>query len=316
MPDIIQNVTDAMQSHLSFVQSQTAHREAAVYRMQYPDLDYASLIPVETSVNPWIKTVEYLSMDGVGKAEWISGNGKDMPTVGISMEKHEESVYTAGIGYSYGLEEVNQAAMLGISLGSEQATMANRAYREMTYNIAMSGDTAKGYTGLFNTASIPVLTLPADGTGSTTTWSTKTNDQVLRDLNLMITTVHATTNTIAMPNTLLMSPTRLQYLITTRLGDTETTLFDFFMKTNVYTAQTGQRLTVRGVRGMDTIGVGSTQRMLAYRRAPDVLKMHLPMPHRFMPVQIEGLQYTIPGIFRVGGVDVRLPKECLYADGF
>ena len=316
MSPINMNMTDAMQSHLSFVQSQTAHIETGVYRIQYPEIDFAALIPVETSVNPWIKTVEYYSMDGRGKAEWISGNGKDMPTVGIAMNKHEESVYTAGIGYSYGFEEINQAAMLGVSLANEGATMANRAYREMTYNIALTGDTTKGYTGLFNTPTIPVLVLPNDGAGPSILWADKTNDQVLRDLNLMITSVFINTNTVAMPNTLLMSHARLQYLVQTRLGDTETTLFDFFMKTNVYTAQTGQRMVVRGVRGLDTAGVGSTQRMISYRRAPDVMKMHLPMPHRFMPVQIEGLQYTVPGVFRIGGLDVRLPKECLYADAF
>jgi hypothetical protein len=39
------------------------------------------------------------------------------------------------------------------------------------------------------------------------------------------------------------------------------------------------------------------------------------MPHRFLPVQIEGLQFTIPGIFRLGGLDVKLPNAIRYGDG-
>lgn len=309
------NMNDAMQSHLDFVLSQTTEVESTVYRIQYPEVDFQDIVPVVTSANPWVKSVTYMSIDGRGKAKWINGNGKDMPVVGISMDKFETQVHTAGIGYSYGYEDVNQAAMLGISLSSEEAVYANRAYREMLYDIAMEGDTEKGFEGLYNNSDVPDLTIPADGTGSSALWSTKTPDQIIRDLNAMITGVFNNTNTVGMADTLLMSHERFQYLASTRMTDSQTTIMEFFMRTNVYTAMTGRRLDVRGRRGLSTAGAGGTQRMISYRRSPEVLKMHLPMPHRFLPVQIEGLQYTVPGIFRVGGLDVRLPQEMLYGDG-
>ena len=56
--------------------------------------------------------------------------------------------------------------------------------------------------------------------------------------------------------------------------------------------------------------------MVAYCKAPDVLKMHVPMPFRFLPAWQSGpISFEIPGIFRLGGLDIRLPKAVRYLDG-
>jgi hypothetical protein len=56
--------------------------------------------------------------------------------------------------------------------------------------------------------------------------------------------------------------------------------------------------------------------MVAYRRDPAVLKMHIPMPHRFMPIwQTAPLVFDVPGIFRLAGLEIRRPKSVRYTDG-
>jgi len=309
------NFNDAMQANLGFVTSQTSMIESGVYRNRYPELDYASMIPVETAGNEWIKSVTYFSMDQAGKADWINGNGKDMPVVGVEMEKHETQVYSAGIGYSYGFEEVNQARMLGISLDAEKAGAARRAYEEMIYRIAFLGDTAKGFEGLFSYTGVPTQSIAADGTGSSALWSAKTGDLINRDVNAMLIGMNSATSTVEMANTLILPIERYQTIASTRLGDTNLTVLEFIRMNNVYTAMTGAPLDIRGMRGLTAVGAGGTARMIAYRRAPDVLKLHIPMAHRFLPVQTEGLQFTVPGIFRLGGLDIRLPKAVRYGDG-
>jgi len=306
---------DAMQASLGFAQKQTSHIEAGVYRFRYPELDYASLIPVETSAGEFVKSVTYHSMDGAGAAKWLNGNGKDVPVVGMQMEKHETAVHTAGIGYSYGYEEVNQARMLGIPLDGEKARIARRAYEEMVYDVALNGDSNKNFEGLYGYTGVPSATATADGTGSTATWSTKTPDQIIRDVNAILTGIVTATKETELADTLILPTERFNSIASTRLTDTNMTILEFIQRANVYTAQTGQQLTIRGKRGLLTKGSGSTARMIAYRRAPDVLKLHIPMVHRFFPVQIEGFQFTIPGMFRLGGLDVRLPKAVSYIDG-
>lgn len=309
---------DAMQASLGFAQKQTSHIEAGVYRFKYPELDYASLVPVDTSAGEFVKSVTYYSMDGAGAAKWLNGNGKDVPVVGSQMEQHETAVHTAGIGYSYGYEEVNQARLLGIALDGEKARIARRAYEEMVYDVALNGDADKNFEGLYDYSGVPAASVTADGTGNggtDTDWAFKNPDQIIRDVNSLLTGIVTATKETELADTLILPTERFNYIASTRLTDTNMTILEFIQKANVYTAQTGQQLTIRGKRGLLTKGAGTTARMIAYRRAPDVLKLHIPMPHRFFPVQLDGFQFTIPGMFRLGGLDVRLTKAISYGDG-
>lgn len=301
---------DAMQGNLGFVTSQTAHIETGVYKARFPQIRYPGLIPVDYSAPEWIKTVDYYSMDISGVAGWTADRASDINVVGVELGKSSSTVYMADIGYDYGLEEVNQALMLGMNLPGEKATAARVVYERTVDNIAFTGDTAKGWKGLFNSSAV---TAASATTGS---WGASVNeDLILADINELLTGVFTATNEIAMADTVLMPSTSLQFIASARLGDTGQTILEFIQRANAYTAETGQPLTIRGMRGLETAGAGDTKRMVAYRRSPEVLKMHIPMRHRFLPVQIMGLTYKVPGIFRLGGLDIRLPKEVRYSDG-
>lgn len=306
-------VGDAMQANLGFVESQTAYVEAGVYRMRFPAIRYPGLIPVDYSAPEWIKTVTYYSMDIAGTAEWIADRASDIPVVGTQLEQHNTGVYMAGIGYDYGLEEVNQALMLGMNLPGEKAAAARLIYERTVDNIAFGGDTEKGFEGLFNNSSVTAIS------AATGAWEggVTTEDQILADVNELLSGVFTATNEVAMADTLILPSTALQFIASKRLGDGNGTLtiLEFLQRANVYTAETGNQLTIRGMRGLETAGAGATRRMVAYRRSPEVLKMHIPMRHRFLPVQIVGLTFKVPGIFRLGGLDIRLPKEVRYSDG-
>lgn len=300
------------QAALGFVQSQTAHIESQVYQIRYPDIQYPQLVPVDVSAHPFAKTVEYYSSDKFGAAEWINGNADDIPLAGTEMAKHQTAVHTAAIGYAYGWEEINQAQMLGINLTADYAMAARRAYEEMVDRVALWGDASKGFQGLFDNSNVPI-TPPQNGT-----WDgvSVTGDAILEDVNAALAAIHLNTNTVAMADTLILPWSRMHLISTKRLGDTNMTVLEFLRTNNIYTANTGQPLLIRGVRGLDTVGGSGTPRMIAYRRSPDVLKLHIPMPHRFLPVHQAGpLRFEVPGVFRLGGLDIRLPQEVTYVDG-
>ncbi|MDG1418879.1 MAG: DUF2184 domain-containing protein, partial [Maricaulis sp.] len=65
-----------------------------------------------------------------------------------------------------------------------------------------------------------------------------------------------------------------------------------------------------------TAGQGSVARLVAYRRSPEVLTLHMPLPFQFLPLWQSGpTTWEVPGILRLGGLDVRLPREMRYLDG-
>lgn len=302
------------QANLGFVISQTSHIERQVQEVAYEGLVYADLIPVSTEAHPFAKTVTYFYMDKAGQADWINGNSNDIPVVGLNMSKEEEPIYTAAIGYNVGFEEVGQARMLGYNLTAEHAITAARVAEEMCDRVALIGDTGKGLKGLLNNNTIDSVAFPA-GAGSTTSFETMTPDEILTRVNSLLSGMVTGTRGIENADTLLMPLSTFTHLSTRRLTDTNMTVLAFIRANNVYTALTGRPLDIRGLTDLETIASGS-KRMIAYRRSPDVLKFHLPMPHQFLPPQVSGLNVIVPGVMRMGGTNIRRPKAVRYATGF
>lgn len=298
------------QAALGFVESQTMYIEREVNEVIYGDIIYPGLIPVDTSAPDWIKTVAYKSADKRGKANWIEGDADDIPMASTSLALQETQVHMAGIGYGYGLEEISQAMMVGYDLSGDEAMAARRAYEEMVERVALLGDESKGFEGLFDHSKVPT------GTAKNGNWNDATADQILDDFNQSMIQQDTDTLGTSVADTVILPRDKWQLLMTRKASDlAEKSILTYIMENNILTAMTGRRLDIRGVGQLSKQGAGKTGRMISYRKSPDVLKMHIPMPHRFLRVrQVGPLRWEIPGIFRLGGVDIRRPAEIRYLD--
>jgi len=307
-------MVDAQQA-LGFAVSQTSYIEQQVVETQYPDIQYPALIPVDTSANEWAKSVTYYSSDKVGRAGWFHHYAKDIHVADIERTKNEVGIEMADIGYRWTLEELGQAMMIpGTNLSSDRAAAAVRAYEEFVDDAALRGKAEKSMYGIINYPGITSV-LAGIETGHTV-WNLKTADAILADVNNALTGLYVETLTVEMADTILLPIAAMTLIATKRIPDTTMTVAQFLKLNNVYTDITGRPLTIRGVRGLETAGQNGSGRMIAYRRAPDVIKMHIPMTHRFLPVWQTGpLVFDIPGIFRIAGVEIRRPKAVRYVDG-
>ncbi|PSM18228.1 major capsid family protein [Nitratireductor sp. StC3] len=313
------NLNDAQQA-FGFLVSQTAHIEQEVYKTQYPDYDYASLVPVDSSANEWAKVVTFFSMDMVGAAQWQSGSAFDIPFADVERAKFDHSIHMAAIGYQYNLEEINTARLAGMGLTSDKADAARMSYAQFMYNLVFTGNSEKNMDGVLDYSGVTATNAAADGNSnggsSSTYWAHKTPAQIIAEFNGVLSAVYEGTETVEMADTVLLPVGVMTYLGSTPLNSTsDTTLLTFIRANNVYTQVTGQPLTIRAQRGLATVAAGSKGRMAAYKRDPKVLKLHLPMPHRFLPIWQNGpMNFVIPGIFRTGGVEIRRPKAVRYLD--
>jgi hypothetical protein len=303
---------------ISFLTPQLYRIEAEVYSIKYPSFDISRFMTIDTSGDMWdVGTVVY-SMDKVGQAEFMAGGAFDMPYASTLMDQKTRNFHLAAIGYEWNTQEMQRAAKLGRSLSSDKAQAAVQASDRFIYGIAMTGKTPrgeneKGWTGFINNASAPSAQVAADGTGSTRTWSTKTPDQILRDINEALTAVETGTGETHIANTLALPTSSYNYIATTRVGQGDGTILAFLMANNV----AGESLTIVKSRELETAGTGGTKRMIAYDNNPQVLKFMLPGAHQFLPAfQKSSLVYEVGGIMNVGGVDVRLPKAIVYRDSF
>lgn len=310
-----QYTRDMQQQAMSFLVSQLTYIEPTVYRIQYPELLYPKLIPVDTTGDEWAKSITFFSVDMVGRADWFNSAANDVPLADITREKHEVGIEMAAIGYRYNVEELAQSMKLSINLGTERAAAARRAYEEFVNNVALYGDTRKGWAGLTNSTVIPIITV-SGGTWATKAGATTTAMLIAADVNGALTNVWASSLTVELADTLLLPLQQMTLLANVQVPNTTMNVLEWISKNNMYTQQTGQQLTILGLRGLDTAGSGGTGRMIAYRRNPEVLKLHVPMPHRFIQVWQRGpLVFDVPGIFRLGGVEIRRPGAMRYVDG-
>ncbi len=305
---------DAPQAALGFLVSQVSHIENTVWEHVYPEITYQEVVPVTNEADEWVKTVTYYSSNKRGAARFLAGRARDIPMSGVDMEQHETQVEMAGAGYDYSLEEINQARRLGMNLANMGAMAARRSYEELTEDVAFVGNTDKGFTGLFNTAGITVVNAP-NGAAAASEWSAKTPDEILLDINTILSGAWTNSLGIEMCNTLLIPLAQFADIVTRRLGpDSETTIFEYVMKKNIYTVKTGKPLDIRAMHQLAGAGGGSTDRAVAYNKDPSVLVMHVPMPLKFLAPQQIGLVFAIPGIFRLGGLDIRRPGAFRYLD--
>lgn len=303
------------QQAMGFLVSQTSSIESQVVEIQYPDIQYSQLIPVDTSANEWAKSVTYYSVDKTGKAGWFAARAKDIHVADVDRAKHEVGIEMADIGYRYDLEELGQAMMIpGTNLSADRAAAALRAYEEFVDDVALRG---KGEKAMFGIMNYPGITTVLAGIQSGhTTWDQKDVDAISKDINDALTGVYVASLTVEMADTLLLPVGALTILGTKRVPNTINSVMDFIRQNNVYTQTTGRPLTIRALRGLESAGQNGSGRMIAYRRDPAVLKMHIPMTHRFLPVfQTAPLVFDVPGIFRIAGLEVRRPGAVRYVDG-
>lgn len=301
--------TDA-QVGLAFLTPQLHRIETEVYQTKYPSFDYASLMTVNTDGDMWdVGTLVY-SMDTVGQANFIAGKGSDMPYADFTKDQKTRAFHLAGIGYEWSIQELQRAAKLGRSLSADKAMSASKTAEAFLWNIALYGNTEKGYSGLVNNASVPTAAAATGG------WATATVDQVIADANQALIDVNQNTRETHVANTLLIPTTARNQLAAKRLDDGSMSLLKYIVENNAYTAETGQPLTIKATRALETAGAGGTRRIMGYDNSREVVQFLLPGPHEFQtPFQKGSMVYEVAGIMNVGGTDFRLPKAASYRDG-
>ena len=302
----------------AFLTPQLHRIETEVYMTRYPSFDVSRFMTVDSSGDMWdVGTLVY-SMDSVGEAQYLAGGSFDMPYASSKMSQGTRNFHLAGIGYEWNTQEMQRAAKLGRSLSSDKAQGADMAAQRFIYSAAMTGNTPggvseKGWTGFVNNASAPAAQVANDGTGPSRLWTAKTPDLILRDINAALTAVETGTGETHVANTLVLPTSAYNYIATTRVGDTNSTILAFLLANNV----AGEALTILKSRTLETAGTGGTTRMIAYDNNSQVLKFHLPGPHQFLPpFQKSSMTYEVGGIMNVGGCEVRLPKAIVYRDSF
>lgn len=303
-----------------------------VYAMEFPELDYAALMPVNTELPEWALGQYTAQIENTGKAQWQSGYAKDIPLADVKQSEILSEFDMIAIGYQWNLEELGKAMFMGVPLSQRRAEAARLGAEQFIFETALLGAKAKNWTGLLNNRTITPTTAPATGKAAPkTAWvlpdgtANKTPQEILAELNSLILGTHDIDKTGIMTScladTILLPPKALKHIAETLFGETapNKTILSFFMENNEYTRRTGLPITVRDLPALSTAataGLMGGGRAVGYRNSEDVLSLPLPMPYRFLPAYQDGaLNWVVPGIARVGEMELMKPHALRYLDG-
>ncbi len=304
------------QRHLAFLESQAAHIEQEVYQIKYGDIQYRRLVPIDTSAHPFANQITWYTMDGVGQANFLATGGNDFPMVETEKNQYNVRVENLGVGYRWTEFELETAMMLNQNLRAERAEVVRRVVEEKLDDIVINGHSPLGWDGLMASSLITASTAAMNAAANSTNWARKTGQEIANDINNAISGIEITTLQTEMADTILLPIEERNLLATRQFAEgTDTNILDWIMKNNVYTAETGNRLTIMTLRGLETAGASGTSRMIVYKKDPRVLKLHMPMPLRFYSPQQWLLMYVVPAAFRTAGLEIRLPQAVRYIDG-
>lgn len=306
-----------MDDGLAFFVSQLSYMEAKIYEAKYTNINFADLVPVDSSVPEWADTWTYLSYDGVTIGKFIGAAADDLPSVAMSADKSTVNIGYAGISHQYTLDELRKSQQMRMPIDITQARIAFRGSQEHIQRVAYFGDAARKMNGLFSNPNVAT-------DNSTVNWNTATGPEIFADVNSLLTKVWIDSANVHLPDTLVIDSKRWA-LITGRKFDTNSgdtrTIADYIRANNLYTVTTGRPLNIQPrlqllAANLAAGGVSNSNkdRMMAYEKNEENLSMVVPIPFRSLAPQLDGLKIKVPSEYKMSGVEVRFPLSAAYRD--
>lgn len=280
--------------------------EARAYEIKRQPLKATQLVPTQP-VEDWVDTITYRMWDQFGMAKWISAYADDLPRADIKAEETTSKMKAFGVSYGYSIDEIRKAMHTGVALDAMKAAAARRAHDEFLDNVITNGDAAHDLTGFLNLSNTTTYVTP-NGSNGDTEWTSKNPDEILDDMHGIANGMVASTSEVEAPDTLVLPLDQYTYVATKKVGiDSPMTILQMFLATSPYIK------TVIPWAKLAGAGAGGSDRMVCYRRDPEVV--YAPVRGFMqMPPQQRNMEFVINCDARSGGVICRYPLAVSYGD--
>jgi hypothetical protein len=293
-----------------FFARQLEYVQSKVYEFEYPAFKAYQYIPINYDIPAGAEYVTATGYQSVGRARIVNSYADDLPEAGIIGKQLTNPVVSIGASYRYSHQEIRASQMANINLSLRLAEAARRANDQKVNDLAIRGDPVTGQYGFVNNPNVPVVPVPADGAGGLSVWSSKTPEQILRDMNNVVNQIVVNSNGVESPNTLLLPLEQYTLIASTpRSINSDTTILQYFLMNNQFikTVDWLAQLAGAGETGEDI--------MLAYENNSNKLAMQIPMPFTQYPPQERNLEFVIPCESRFGGVSIYYPLSVIIGEG-
>ena len=173
-------------------------------------------------------------------------------------------------------------------------------------------------TGLLNNPNITRTAAdPHTSGGTDTQWANKTADEILEDINKVISALWRDNDcsSDALPNHILVPVEQFGALVTRKVSDdSERSILTYVLENNIATQQGGE-LVISPCKWCSGIGTSSSDRMVVYCNRVDRICFNLTQPLRRMEAEYADMKIKIPYIAQFSEVRFLYPSTVRYLDG-
>jgi hypothetical protein len=287
-----------------------------IYQPAYSELKFLNggLIPMNTAIPDGVDVDSYDVINGAGEASVISDWADDIKTVEITGENIAGKIKSIADSYTYSVQDLRKDKLLGSigkSVVENKAMIARKVIDEKLDKMLRIGDDKHGIKGLLNADGVPSTAAAATGSGSTTTFATKTAANILADFTKALEDMGDDTNGNEIPDTCLIDY-KNWLLIKNKALDT--TMYSGMSVLKYIEQEYG--LKVIWVQQFKNAFIDNTKSgFVLYKN--DISKLEGVMPIRLLahPPQIKNLATKNILEARCGGVRVFYPKSVSITTG-
>jgi hypothetical protein len=210
--------------------------------------------------------------------------------------------------------ELERSQLLGQPVDAQKFDALNILYQMATDEMIYIGDTSVSALGLVNSTLVTSASVAA-GAATTTAWTTKTPDEILKDVNDMVTAAWTASGFAVCPDKLLLPPAQYAYIASQKISTAgNVSILTFLEDNSISLRVNGRKLDIQPVKWLTGRGAGSTDRMVCYTNQEDRVRFPMVPIRRETPYYL-GIKFNAPYIWAFGEVEFLYPETVLYRDG-
>lgn len=257
----------------------------------------------------------YASPGGItptGK-NWIGKNSNAITGVQIDIGKIVNPLIPWGTELKWTLLELESASRLGRPLDSQYYDAMKLKYQMDIDEMVYTGDITFGKTGMFNSGLVTPANVAAGAGG--VTWALKTPDEKLKDVNEILTAAWASSGYSVVPRELRLPPAMFSNIASEKVSTAgNVSTLEFLRANSISNAANGQPLNIQPVKWLTGLGVGATNRMVAYTKDKDYVRFPM-VPLAHTPVEYRSIWQLTTYYGKLGVVELVRPEVVAYRDG-
>ncbi len=258
---------------------------------------------------------------GDGKA-WIGKTTNQMTGVSVDIAKVPHQLRPWGMELKYTILELESAAKLGRPVDQQKYEGLQLKHQMDIDEQVYIGDTTTGDTGMVNNTLVTNVQNLAAGASGSTNWSKKTPDEILADVNVMLTSVWQASAWAVMPDRMLLPPAQFGYISTQKVSSAgNVSILKYIQDNNLLTTSGRGKLTILPLKWLIGAGVGGTigtlgtvDRAVVYTKDKKRIRYPMTLLQR-TPIQYDSIFHKTTYFCRLGAVEVVYPETVGYFDG-